>query len=270
MTEQETMEEEIVETAIVEEEYSDETIAAQMEENPAMTEEDLFQYLRIVEAVLFTSPDLMSEKEIGKFLPPKTDVELVLEHLQQQYENRGVNLVRRGNGWGLRTSPDLADKLEVRKIEVRPLSRAAIETLAIIAYHQPVTRAEIEQIRGVSISKSTFELLVAETLIKPGKRRDVPGRPLTWITTQNFLDSFGLENIKQLPNLQELKEAGLLSTLPPQILGDESGQQAPLPLGLDEEEIEEGDTTEFSDDEFDAAAEETQEETSATGEEENA
>lgn len=265
MTENEMIEDEVVTTEI------EEAVAQAIDAPYVMTEEDLYQNMRIVEALLFTSQDLMTEKELGKFLPPKTDVELVVEHLQQQYETRGMHIVKRGNGWGMRTAPDLADKLEVRKIEVRPLSRAAIETLAIIAYHQPVTRAEIEQIRGVSISKSTFELLVAETLIKPGKRRDVPGRPLTWITTQNFLDSFGLESIKELPNLQELKEAGLLSMMPPQILGDESGQQESLPLGLDEE-IEEGDT-EYSDDEFDAVPPESEteeDEESNTGEEENA
>jgi segregation and condensation protein B len=230
-----------------------------------MSEEDLFQHLRALEALLFTSQDLMTEKELSQFFPAGTDVELLLEHMQQQYENRGVNVVKRGNGWGLRTSPDLSEKLEVRKVETRPLSRAAIETLAIIAYHQPVTRAEIEQIRGVSISKSTFELLVAETLIKPGKRRDVVGRPLTWITTQNFLDSFGLENIKQLPNLQELKEAGLLSVMPPQ-LGD-GIEQPSLPMMNDEQlEVEEP-TEEYSDDEF---AEQTEIETVETEEENNA
>ena len=225
------------------EEVAEEVVEAK---NGVMTEEDLFQHQRALEALLFTSTDLMTEKELSQFFPAGTDIELVLEHMQQQYENRGVNLVKRGNGWGLRTSPDLAEKLEVRKVETRPLSRAAIETLAIIGYHQPVTRAEIEQIRGVSISKSTFELLVAETLIKPGKRRDVVGRPLTWITTQNFLDSFGLENIKQLPNLQELKEAGLLSTMPPQLNGID---QPLLPnMGEDQDEAEE--VEDYSDDDF--------------------
>jgi segregation and condensation protein B len=229
-----------------------------------MTEEELFQNLRILEAVLFTSQDLMSQRDLSQFFPANTDIELLLEHMQQNYENRGVHLVKRGNGWGLRTAPDLAEKLEVRKVETRQLSRAAIETLAIIAYHQPVTRAEIEQIRGVSISKTTFEVLVGETLIKPGKRRDVPGRPLTWITTQNFLDSFGLESIKELPNLQELKEAGLLSVMPPQLSAEQ--EQASLPLGLKDDNEEEVEAVEeYSDDEFDNA-----ESTSDTGEEENA
>lgn len=209
-----------------------------------MTEEELLTNLRLLEAVLFTSQDLVSIKELSAFFEEGTDVELLLEHLQQQYANRGVNLVKRGNGWGLRTSPDLAEKLEVIKVEVKPMSRAAIETLAIIAYHQPVTRAEIEQVRGVSISKSTFEILVAENLIKPGKRRDIAGRPLTWITTQNFLDTFSLESLKELPNLQELKEAGLLSMMPPQL----ADQQQSLPLAdteSEEAEVESVDETDF-------------------------
>jgi len=220
-----------------------------------MTEEDLFHNLRILEAVLFTSADLMSEKELAPFFAEGTDVELLLEHMQQQYQNRGVNVVKRGTGWGLRTAPDMAEKLEVRKVEVKPFSRAAIETLAIIAYHQPVTRAEIEQIRGVTISKSTFEILVAENLIKPGKRRDVPGRPLTWITTQNFLDTFSMESLKELPNLQELKEAGLLSMMPPQLQNTDNQPSLPLQLDPDSNEPEES-IEPFDDNEF-ATEEET-------------
>lgn len=219
-----------------------------------MTEEELYANMRVLEAVLFTAQDLQTENDLKQFFPADTDIELVLEHLQQQYEMRGVNLVQRGKGWGFRTAPDMAERLEVRKVEIKPMSRAAIETLAIVAYHQPVTRAEVEQIRGVSISKSTFELLVSESLIKPGKRRDVPGRPLTWITTQNFLDVFGLENLKQLPNLQELKDAGLLSMTPPQLEGMEMQQN--LPLGIDEDAPEEEAEPVESDEEFEAAFEE--------------
>lgn len=196
-----------------------------------MTEEELFENLRILEAVLFTAQDLQTEKELQQFFPEKTDVTLLLEHLQQHYQARGVNVVKRGNGWGLRTAPDLAEKLEVCKVEVRPMSRAALETLSIIAYHQPVTRPEIEQVRGVSIGKNIFEFLIAENLIKPGKRREVPGRPLTWITTQQFLDTFGLESLKELPNLQELRDAGLLAMTPPNV-------QPTLPLALDDQEAQ--------------------------------
>lgn len=230
--------------ALMEEEWPEEEAATDDEGAPVdaaqpelSPEEQRALNLRVLEAVLFTATDLMSEKELSTFFPPETDVELLLEYLQQDYAARGVHVVKRGNGWGLRTAPDLAEKLEVHKIEVKPMSRAAIETLAIIAYHQPVTRAEIEQIRGVSISKSTFEILVAESLIKPGKRRDVPGRPLTWITTRNFLDTFGLENLKELPNLQELKEAGLLNILPPQITNQD---QPSLPhMGEEEQQDQE-------------------------------
>lgn len=215
------------------EEFPEEETIAVSEETEAedivIPEETFEQKLRILEAVLFTAQDLMTEKEMAAFFAPGTKVSELLEALQEQYNMRGVHLVKRGTGWGLRTAPDLAEKLEVRKVEVKPMSRAAIETLAIIAYHQPVTRAEIEQIRGVSISKSTFEILVAENLIKPGKRRDIPGRPLTWITTQNFLDTFGLESLKQLPNLQELRDAGLLSITPPQLSEPDPQQSLPLP-----------------------------------------
>jgi segregation and condensation protein B len=214
-----------------------------------MNEEDLFQNLRALEAVLFTASDLVTENDLKAFFPKGTDIGLLLEHLQQHYQTRGVNLVKRGNGWGLRTAPDLAERLEVRKVEVRPMSRATVETLAIIAYHQPVTRAEIEQVRGVSIGKNAFEFLMAENLIKPGKRREVVGRPLTWITTQHFLDTFGLESLKELPNLQELKDTGLLSMTPPQLAGME--QQPSLPLsGEDLETSEDDGDTDFDDNEF--------------------
>lgn len=241
--------------ALMEEEWPEEEAAVEGEETveavedaPVLSpEEQLALDLRVLEAVLFTATELLSEKEISAFFSPETDVELLLEHLQQHYQDRGVNLVKRGTGWGMRTSPEMASKLEVHKVEVKPMSRAAIETLAIIAYHQPVTRAEIEQIRGVSISRSTFEILVAETLIKPGKRRDVPGRPLTWITTRDFLDTFSLESLKELPNLQELKEAGLLSILPPQIANQDQPNLPHMEME-DEHEVEEIDPNDVYDD----------------------
>lgn len=207
-----------------------------------MTEEELFQHLRSLEALLFTANDLMTEKDLKPFFPEKTDIGLLLEHLQQHYEARGITVVKRGEGWGMRTAPDLAERLEIRKVEVRPMTRVGIETLAIIAYHQPVTRPEIEQIRGVSIGKNVFEFLMSENLIKPGKRREVPGRPLTWITTQHFLDTFGLESLKELPNLQELKDTGLLSMQPPQL--------PQLPLGLEDQDPNDGTPGATSEDDF--------------------
>jgi segregation and condensation protein B len=229
---------------------------------PVMTDEDIFNGLRVLEAVLFTAREPQTPKDLAAFFAPETDVELLLEHLRDYYANRGVNLVQRGRGWAFRTAPDLAEKLQIHKVETRPLSRAAIETLAITAYHQPVTRAEIEQIRGVSISKSTFEILVAEGLIKPGKRRDIPGRPLTWVTTQKFLDQFGLETLKQLPNLQELKDAGLLSMVPPQLAGLDP--QAAFGLGREQDEVEE--ETDEAEDETDFEFSDNDDNTKETGE----
>lgn len=174
-----------------------------------------FDDLRTLEALLFASPDLMTIKDMQVFFQDDTDLKPLLEQLDAFYQNRGVQLVVRGNAWGFRTAPDLAGRLNVTQTVTKPLSKASTETLAIIAYHQPVTRAEIEQIRGVSISKSTLDILLKENFIKPGKRRDIPGRPMTWVTTPHFLDYFSLESLRDLPNLKELKEGGLLNIEPP-------------------------------------------------------
>ena len=181
---------------------------------------------RLLEALLFSSHEPLTINQMAQFFPPQTPFEVLLGNLAQAYENRGVELVQRGNGWAFRTAPDLGQHLEIRRVEIKPLSKAATETLAIIGYHQPVTKGEIEQIRGVSISKTTMEILLQESLIKPGKRRESPGRPLTWVTTQHFLDYFGLANLKDLPNLKELKESGLLSVNPPASLLPQLGEEA--------------------------------------------
>lgn len=165
---------------------------------------------RLMEAVLFASSELIEEKVLAGFFEEGTDLRPILHDLTQRYKNRGIQLVHRGSAWGFRTAPDLADRLQSRQVVVKPLSKAATEILSIIAYHQPVTKAEMEQIRGVSISKSTMDILIQENWVRPGKRRQVPGRPLTWVTTQHFLDHFGLEGLSELPNLKELKEAGFL------------------------------------------------------------
>ncbi len=178
-------------------------------------EEDRFNAHRILEAALFSSAELLSVRELEPLFPEGTDIGGLLLDLQKHYEGRGVELVNRGKEWGFRTAPDLTDKLKSRQVVVKPLSRAATETLAIIAYHQPCTRAEIEQIRGVSISKSTLDILIQEDFIKTGRRREVPGRPLTWVTTDHFLDHFSLTSLRDLPNLKELKENGLLEIDPP-------------------------------------------------------
>ena len=173
------------------------------------------QQERMVEAILFASSEPVTLKEIIGRLPHGCEPEQALINLQEKYKSRGVNLVKVGECWALRTAADLSFLMQKETIEVRKLSRAAVETLAIIAYHQSVTRAEIEEIRGVSVSRGTIDLLMELDWIKIGRRRMSPGRPVTFATTQNFLDHFGLESARDLPGLKELKSAGLLESPPP-------------------------------------------------------
>ena len=168
------------------------------------------RWLRAVEALLFASAEPLTEEDIGKRIPGEVDLPVVLDELAALYEDRGVNLVQTGNRWAFRTAPDMAPLLRTERPVRRKLSRAAIETLSIIAYHQPVSRAEVEEIRWVALSNGTMDTLLEAGWIKPGRRRDTPGRPLTWLTTPAFLDQFGLEDIKSLQGLEELKAAGLL------------------------------------------------------------
>jgi len=172
------------------------------------------ELVRLLEAVMFASSEPVSERALAHRLPDGVNVKPLLRELRGFYEGRGVNLVRRGGSWAFRTAPDLGQRLNLEVEVSRKLSRAAIETLAIIAYHQPVTRAEIEEIRGVSLSKGTLDLLFEEGWIKPRGRRDTPGRPMQWGTTDNFLDHFGLESVSQLPGLKELRAMGLLDSRP--------------------------------------------------------
>lgn len=171
---------------------------------------DRFELLRRLEAMLFASAEPLSENVLLSRLPEGTDLASLIEDLQGQYANRGVNLVRRGKGWAFRTAPDIAPFFTLEREVPRKLSRAAVETLAIVAYQQPVTRAEIEEIRGVALSKGTLDILLEAGWIKPKGRRKVPGRPVTWGTTDSFLDQFGLESLDALPGIDELKAAGLL------------------------------------------------------------
>ena len=173
------------------------------------------QQERMVEAILFASSDPVTVKEIIGRLPHGCEPEKALKNLKEKYKNRGINLVKVGDCWALRTASDLSFLMQKEKVEVRKLSRAAVETLAIIAYHQPVTRAEIEEVRGVSVSRGTIDLLMDLDWIKIGRRRMTPGRPVTFTITQNFLDHFGLESARDLPGLKELKSAGLLESPPP-------------------------------------------------------
>jgi segregation and condensation protein B len=172
------------------------------------------QHLRLIEAYIFASIEPVTERALQNRLPEDVDLKAILTALQETYEGRGVNLVKSGKSWAFRTALDISEQLN-REVEIgRAPSRAAIETLAIIAYHQPVTRAEIEEIRGVSLSKGTLDVLFEAGWIKPRGRRQTPGRPVTWGTSDSFLDHFGLNNIRDLPGIDDLKAAGLLESGP--------------------------------------------------------
>ena len=170
--------------------------------------------LRLLEALIFASAEPLDERTLADRLGGGVDIGRLLAELKQDYAGRGIDLVRTAGRWSFRTAPDLAEKLRVDAEVQRKLSRATVETLAIIAYHQPVTRAEIESIRGVATSKGTLDILMEAGWVRPGKRRETPGRPLTWITTDGFLDHFGLESLRDLPNLEDLKASGLLDPRP--------------------------------------------------------
>jgi segregation and condensation protein B len=176
--------------------------------NPKETHEDIHK--RIVEALLFATSEPLSIDQIYEYLPEGADVGAVIAALQADYVGRGVDLVAIDDRWSFKTADDLSDHLTLQRQEQRKLSRAGMETLSIIAYHQPVTRAEIENIRGVSTGRGTLDILIEASWVKPGRRREAPGRPLTWVTTPSFLEHFNLESIKDLPGLDELKASGLL------------------------------------------------------------
>jgi segregation and condensation protein B len=203
---------------------------------------DRRQQLRILEALLFAASEPMAESFLGQHLRSSDDVGALLDELKGFYASRGVNLVKVADKWTFRTAEDLAYLLERHAEEQRRLSKAALETLAIVAYHQPVTRAEIEEIRGVSVSAGTLDVLMEIGWVRPRGRRRAPGRPVTYGTTEEFLVHFGLESIKDLPGLAELKGSGLLqSNLPPDFTVPEPTDAAALlpdelPLDAGEEE----------------------------------
>jgi len=170
--------------------------------------------LRLIEAVIFASGEPVGERALASYLPAGTELAPLLAALSAQYRGRGIVLERHGGGWAFRTAADLAGRLALEQTRERKLSRAAVETLAIIAYHQPVTRPEIEEIRGVALSKGTLDVLFAAGWIHPRGRRQTPGRPLTWGTTDAFLDHFGLGSLADLPGVAELRAAGLLDLSP--------------------------------------------------------
>lgn len=172
--------------------------------------EERIRWLRFVEALLFASAEPIDERELRRRVPEEIDLKGLLAELAESYDGRGVTLNRIGTRWAFRTAVDLGPMLRVERAQRRKLSRAAIETLAIIAYHQPCTRAEIEEIRGVALSKGTIDTLLEAGWIAPRGRRETPGRPLQWGTTNAFLDQFGLEDLRALPGIEELRAAGLL------------------------------------------------------------
>jgi len=198
---------------------------------------DHAQHLRLLEALVFAGTQALDEKELADRLPNDADVARLLADLSEMYANRGVNLVKVAGGYAFRTAPDLSEKLKIERPVTRKLSRAAIETLAIIAYHQPVTRAEIEQVRGVGLSKGTLDLLFEQNWIKPMGRRRAPGKPVTWGTTDFFLEHFGLPSLDDLPGHEEMKAAGLLDprAQPPIFRPEEPD----LPLEPTEDEADE-------------------------------
>jgi segregation and condensation protein B len=172
------------------------------------------QQLRLIEALLFAVAEPIHEDALLRHLDGIDDVSSLLQELAESYAGRGVNLVRLAGGWTFRTAPDLGNNLRIERPVARKLSRAAVETLAVIAYHQPVTRAEIEQIRGVAIGKGTMDTLLEAGWVRPKGRRAGPGRPLLWVTTSGFLVHFGLDSLNELPGLDELRSAGLLDLTP--------------------------------------------------------
>jgi segregation and condensation protein B len=169
--------------------------------------------VRAVEATLFAAEGPLSADDIRDYVGEEVDVAAALAELAAHYAGHGIELVERGKHWHFQTAPDLAHILRREREEARKLSRAAVETLAIIAYHEPVTRAEIEAIRGVQISKGTLDVLMEAGWVRPAGRREVPGRPLTYATTAHFLAHFGLQSRRDLPGIDDLKAAGLLDPI---------------------------------------------------------
>jgi segregation and condensation protein B len=176
---------------------------------PVMAEQE-----RMVEAILFASAEPVSVAELIRRMPHGCDPAEALAYLRKRYEGRGVHVVRVGDAYAFRTASDLGHLMQKETVETRKLSRAAIETLAIVAYHQPVTRAEIEEIRGVAVSRGTVDQLMELDWIRLGRRRMTPGRPVTFVVTEHFLDHFGLESARDLPGIKELRAAGLLDNRP--------------------------------------------------------
>jgi segregation and condensation protein B len=203
---------------------------------PMVAQADWAHQVRLLEALLFASSVPLTPAQLQARLGAGADIPALVAELQRFYSARGVQLMAVAGGWAFRTAPDLAGALNLERTEPRKLSRAALEVLAIIAYHQPITRAEIEAIRGVATSRGTLDILLETAWIRPGKRKRTPGRPVTWLTTDRFLDQFGLDTVAALPGVDELRAAGLLdapSMSLPLPLGDENDAGADDPEGDD-------------------------------------
>jgi segregation and condensation protein B len=208
--------------------------------NTTFSSDQRLDHVRMLEALLFAAEEPLDEATLVKRLPDGVDIQALLEAVQKAYELRGVNLVQVGGKWMFRTAEDLSFLMQEERVEEKRLSRAALETLAIIAYHQPATRAEIEEIRGVSISKGTLDILLEAEWVRMRGRRKSPGRPVTYGTSDEFMRHFGLESLSDLPGVDELKAAGLLSNRVP------ASFSVPIPgdqeqLQEDEDPLEEDD-----------------------------
>lgn len=218
-----------------------------MSQEPETEEESLFdappmaEQERMIEAILFASAEPVTLRELEARMPHGCDAAEAMVYVRRRYEGRGVHVMKIGDSYALRTAADLGYLMQKETVEVRKLSRAAIETLAIIAYHQPVTRAEIEEIRGVSVSRGTVDQLLELEWIRFGRRKMTPGRPVTFVVTEGFLDHFGLENARDLPGLKELRSAGLLESRPGVSLMPKVGEED------DEPESTEGQSELFED-----------------------
>jgi segregation and condensation protein B len=226
--------------------------------------EDHRLHLRMLEAILFASTQPLSRGEVLARMPDGIDIDPLLSELQEAYSGRGVILRRSDDRWAFRTAEDLAFVLKREVVQEKKLSRAAVETLSVIAYHQPATRAEIEEVRGVAVSRGTLDVLLETGWIRLRGRRRTPGRPVTFGTTPAFLDHFGLESISDLPGLTDLRAAGLIETLAVpgeemptpddrEELRDDEDPLEPDFLGLDAEEVESSETEEATSEDAEAA-----------------
>ena len=218
---------------------------------------DRFEQIRLLEALFFASREPLGPPALARHFPDGLELAPLIEELQGHYANRGVNLVAVGKAWAFRTAPDLGGAMVLEQTATRKLSRVALESLAIIAYHQPVTRAEIEEIRGVALSRGTLDLLLEIGWVTPKGRRRTPGKPVTWGTTEAFLDHFGLTDLDALPGLEELKAAGLVDRRPAITALTARGQLFSIEDAVDrdpEEEAEEAQDSDFDESEEDLLA----------------